>query len=232
MTVARRYAILTAYEGRRGGVRGFWERNAMSGMPPSASALSGSTSSSLIVRAIAHDRDAWRRLSALYGPLVYRWARQANLQSQDAADVVQEVFGSVAANLARFHGDRPGDSFRGWLWTITRNKVRDHYRRLAARQEQDGSAAQTRLLEAAAPTDDTSIPVAGANIDLAHRLLSLVEGDFEPRTWQAFWRTAVDGLAAREAAEQLGMTVGSVYMAKSRVLARLRDELSGLIDEG
>ncbi|OYV89024.1 MAG: hypothetical protein B7Z73_07380 [Planctomycetia bacterium 21-64-5] len=110
--------------------------------------------------------------------------------------------------------------------------MRDHYRRLAARQEQDGSAAQTRLLEAAAPTDDTSIPVAGANIDLAHRLLSLVEGDFEPRTWQAFWRTAVDGLAAREAAEQLGMTVGSVYMAKSRVLARLRDELSGLIDEG
>lgn len=203
----------------------------MSGMPPSASAPAGSTSSSLIVRAIAHDRDAWRRLSALYGPLVYRWARQANLQSQDAADVVQEVFASVAANLARFQGDRPGDSFRGWLWTITRNKVRDHYRRLAARQEQDGSAAQARLLEAAEPTGDTSVPIAQATIDLAHRLLLLVEGDFEPRTWQAFWRTTVDGLAAREAAEQLGMSVGAVYMAKSRVLARLRDELSGLIDE-
>lgn len=204
----------------------------MSGMPPSASALAGSTSSGLIARAVARDRDAWRRLSILYGPLVYRWARQANLQSPDAADVVQEVFASVVANLARFQGDRPGDSFRGWLWTITRNKVRDYYRRLAARQELDGSAAQARLLEAAEPTGDTSVPIAQARIDLAHRLLSLVEGDFEPRTWQAFWRTTVDGLTAREAAEQLGMTVGAVYMAKSRVLARLRDELSGLIDEG
>ena len=195
--------------------------------PPTAT--SGSTSSSLIARAAAHDADAWRRLSALYAPLVYRWARQASLQSQDAADVLQEVFRNVATHLARFHRDRPGDSFRGWLWTITRNKVRDHYSRRAARAEDDGALAQALLNEAAEPlSDDSAMPASDANLDLAHRVLSLVQGDFEPRTWQAFWRTTVDGLAARDVADELGMTVGAVYMAKSRVLGRIREELSGL----
>jgi RNA polymerase sigma-70 factor, ECF subfamily len=203
----------------------------MSGMPPSASVLTGSTSSSLIVRAIARDADAWRRLSALYAPLVYRWARRANLQSHDAADVVQEVFRGVATHLADFRRDRPGDSFRGWLWTITRNKVRDHYRRRAARQEDDGAAAQARLQEAAEATDDdTSAPATDANMELAHRVLSLVQGDFEPRTWQAFWRTAINGASPRDVGDELSMTIGAVYMAKSRVLARIRQELTGLME--
>lgn len=193
-------------------------------LPPAT----GSTSSSLLRRALARDADAWCRLSAIYAPLVYRWARQGHLQSQDAADVVQEVFRNVASHLADFHRDRPGDSFRGWLFSITRNKVRDHYRRLVARHEDDGSAAQTRLLIMADPASDDSLPPVSERLELAHRLLSVVEGDFEPRTWQAFWRTAVDGLAARDAADELGVSLGAVYTAKSRVLARLREELAGL----
>src|SRR5579884_1420898 len=83
-------------------------------MPTSVvpASATGSTSASLIKRAIARNADAWRRMSALYGPMVYRWARQSGLQSQDAADVVQEVFRSVATHLAGFHRDHPGDSFR------------------------------------------------------------------------------------------------------------------------
>lgn len=198
-------------------------------MPTSVvpASATGSTSSSLIERAIARDDDAWRRLSAFYGPMAYRWARQAGLQSQDAADVVQEVFGSVATHLAGFHRDHPGDSFRGWLWTITRNKVRDHYRRRAARAEDDGAAAQARLSQAAESISDSSAQPADALIGLAQRVLALVQGDFAPRTWQAFWRTTVDGIVAREVARDLGMSVGAVYMAKSRILARLREELTG-----
>lgn len=181
---------------------------------------------------MARDADAWRRLSALYAPLVYRWSRRAGLQSQDAADVVQEVFRNVATHLARFRHDRPGDSFRGWLWTITRNKVRDHFRRRAARHEDDGAAAQALLDQAAeSVSDDTGDPLTEAGIELAQRLLRMVEGDFEPRTWQAFWRTTIDGLSAREVAVELGMSIGAVYMAKSRVLARIREELEGL-EEG
>jgi RNA polymerase sigma-70 factor (ECF subfamily) len=189
----------------------------------------GSTSSSLIERAVAHDAEAWRRLSALYAPMVYRWARQTGLQSQDAADMVQEVFRSIATHLPGFHRDHPGDSFRGWLWTITRNKVRDHYRRRTARTEDDGAAAQARLQELAESiSDDSALPVANAQLDLARRVLTMVQADFEPHTWQAFWKTTIDAATARDVAAELGMSVGAVYMAKSRVLARIREELAGL----
>jgi RNA polymerase sigma-70 factor (ECF subfamily) len=98
----------------------------MSGVGQSAE-FSGSTSSSLLERAKSRDPDAWRWLAEFYGPLVYNWARAAGLQPSDAADVAQEVFRSVSVKLADFRHDRTHDSFRGWLWTITRNKVRDYH---------------------------------------------------------------------------------------------------------
>src|SRR5262245_4007027 len=85
----------------------------------------GSTASTLLRKVRGQTPGAWERLFDLYSPLVYHWARQAGLQEADAADVVQEVFRSVVLHLPGFRRERPGDSFRGWLWTITQNKLHD-----------------------------------------------------------------------------------------------------------
>src|SRR5262249_40117518 len=91
-------------------------RSAMNRSDYRAADAPGSTSTSLLQRLRARDPVAWERLCQIYGPLVYRWARSSGLQDTDAADVVQEVFRSVAVSLDHFHHDAPTDSFRGWLW--------------------------------------------------------------------------------------------------------------------
>jgi RNA polymerase sigma-70 factor (ECF subfamily) len=94
-----------------------------------------STSSSLLRRVREHDQDAWRRLSDLYGPVIYNWCRRAGLQPADASDATQDVFRGVMTGIAQLRHGQPGDSFRGWLSAITRYKVQDHFRsrRSAAR---------------------------------------------------------------------------------------------------
>ena len=193
-----------------------------------------STSTSLIARVKDRDAEAWQRLVDLYGPLVYQWSRQSGIRSDEAADVFQEVFIAVAANVADFRRDRPGDSFRGWLWTITRNKVRDHFRRRGARPEaQGGTKAQERMAQnpdsLAEPSPDE--PEAAADNGLEHRALELVRAGVEERTWRAFWSLAVDGRTAAEVAEELDMNVRTVYEAKYRVLRMLRQELNDLMDQ-
>jgi len=91
--------------------------------------LSGSTSPSLLARAQANQATAWEQLVDLYAPLVYHWCRRAGLGAEDTADVFQEVFRAVARHLPNFRRERAGDTFRGWLRTIARNKIHDHYRR-------------------------------------------------------------------------------------------------------
>ena len=88
----------------------------------------GSTSSGLLHRVKAGQAEAWGRLIDIYAPLIYDWCRHSGLQSQDAADVGQEVFATVARRIAEFRKEQPTSSFRGWLWTVTRNKIRDHFR--------------------------------------------------------------------------------------------------------
>ena len=94
----------------------------------------GSTSSSLLERLKAHDQDAWQRLVRLYGRLVLYWCRKTNIPQADREDVFQEIFRSVARHVAEFRRDRPGDSFRGWLHSITQSKIADHFRRCQGSQ--------------------------------------------------------------------------------------------------
>lgn len=194
----------------------------------------GSTSASLIARIRRHDGEAWRRLIESYGPLVYGWARQAGLQSSDAADVMQETFRSVAKSIDVFERNAPGDSFRGWLWTITRNKIRDHFRRLDKRREAHGTPVELLLQQIPEqPPDElgSSAAIDGASVRLVRAAVDEVKGEFETRTWQAFWQVTVEEQSAAEAAASLNMSVGALYVAKSRVLRRLREVLSGLLDE-
>lgn len=196
---------------------------------PPLTATSGSTSTSLIARVKSRDPAAWNRLVDLYGPLVYRWSRAAGVPAGDAPDVVQEVFRLVYGHVGEFRRQREGDSFRGWLWTIARNQSRDYFRRRAHRRPATGgSEAHERLLEIPQPESlDANEVVAGeARHHLLHRGLELIRVEFEEPTWQAFWRTTVDGVPAIEAAADLGLSPGAVRQAKYRVLRRLRQELA------
>ena len=198
-----------------------------SGSPPP------STSRSLLERVKAHDAAAWDRLVTLYAPLVFHWCRRWDLQEHDVADVFQEVFQAVARHISRFRKAGAGDTFRGWLRTITRNKVHDHFRRLGREPGGvGGTDAQRRLsqLPARQPPDEDPGGGEDAERSLFYRGLDLIRGEFEERTWQAFWRTAVEGRLPRDVGDELGMSPGAVRVAKSRVLQRLREELGDLMD--
>ena len=193
--------------------------------------MEGSTSSSLIRRVQSRDRDAWRQLTDLYGPLVFHWCRRMGLHGEDAADVFQEVFASVATAVERFDPRHERGKFRGWLWTITRHKVRDHWRRCRQQpRAQGGTDAQLRLAELADPfTDDSQDPSdQSETASLFHRALRMIEAEFEPRTWQAFWKATVEGQDTAQIAAHLGVSPAAVRQAKSRVLRRLRRVLGDL----
>ena len=177
------------------------------------------------------DQDAWARLVRLYGPLIGYWAGRRRVAGADAEDVAQEVFQAVAAGLADFRRDRPGDSFRGWLHGITGFVLLRHADRAAGRE---GAVGGTLALEniqnlPAAAHDDEVNPPAEVSA-LYRRGLELVRGEFEARTWRAFWEHVVDGRSPADVAADLGVSSAAVRQAKSRVLRRLREELGDLID--
>ena len=187
------------------------------------------TSLSLLDRARHHDEPSWQRLVTLYGPLVEHWCRRGGARPEDAADLAQEVFLAVSQGLERFERRGPG-SFRAWVRGITRHKLLDCSRR-AERQAAaaGGSTALERLHDIPDPqpvSDEDADEMSG----LYRRALDLIRGEFEERTWQAFWLTAVEGREAPAAAAELGMSPVAVRIARSRVLARLRAEADELID--
>jgi RNA polymerase sigma-70 factor (ECF subfamily) len=187
------------------------------------------TSPTLLDRVRANEGDAWQRFVRLYSPLVYSWAKRCGLPNQDAADVLQEVFHSVAKNITTFR-ITPTGSFRGWLWAITRNKVRDHFR-VSEATPVGGSEMQHRLQEI--PEDEPeswSTDGESSRVGVVSRAAELIRGDFEHHTWQAFWRLTVENHVARDIATDLNMSVDAVYQAKARVLRRLREELGGLME--
>jgi RNA polymerase sigma-70 factor (ECF subfamily) len=200
------------------------QTSANAGEPPSSNA----TSRSLLERLKADEAAAWDRLVTLYAPLVFHWCQRWSLGEPDRADILQEVFQAVFLHIADFRKERRGDSFRGWLRRITRNKVLDHFRRLGREpQGVGGSDAQTRLTQLPFPQspEEDSNGDASAELGLFRRALDLIRQEFTERTWQAFWRTAVEGQSPQDVAALLSMSAGAVRVAKCRVLHRLREEL-------
>ncbi len=152
------------------------------------SGASSSTSSGLLQRVKAQDPEAWRRLTRLYSPLVYSWCRRYELSAEDSADVLQEVFRAVYSGIERFRSDRPGDTFRGWLWAIAKNKIRDHFRSRQGLPDAKGGTEAYRQLENLpdCPRGEDSIDQGSFVGSVGHRALELMKVDFEERTWQAF----------------------------------------------
>jgi RNA polymerase sigma-70 factor (ECF subfamily) len=195
----------------------------------SRASAGGSTSRSLLANAQHDDPAAWERLVRLYAPLVASWCRRQGVAEQDVVDVLQEVFAAVAGHLEHFQKRGPADTFRGWLATIARNKVRDHFRRRRSEPAAAGGTEATfrfqqiAALQAAADGPGfLDAPVFGRVLGQA---LDTIRGEFQEQTWMAFWSVVIEGRATPDVAADLGMQPGTVRVAKSRVLRRLRHEL-------
>jgi RNA polymerase sigma-70 factor (ECF subfamily) len=194
-----------------------------------------SLSTSLLLRVVALEPEAWERLVRLFGQTIYRRCRRRGLSPEEAADLLQEVFLAAAKSVARFRRDGPGASFRAWLWGIARHKLKDHWEaRANGPAAQGGTDAQRRLAELAAgdEQDQANDERGGEEAGLVRRAVDLVRSEFEERTWQAFWRFEVDGLPAAEVAGELGMTPNAVHIAVYRVRKRLREEFGDLFGSG
>jgi RNA polymerase sigma-70 factor (ECF subfamily) len=169
--------------------------------------------------------DAWGRFVELYTPLLLYWARKRGLQPHDAADLVQDVFTTLVQKLPEFTYDRR-KSFRNWLRTVLVNKWRDRQRRHAL----PVTAGAEALAEIAAPDDRDAFWEGEHRRHLLRRALELMQAEFTPATWKACWEFAAEGRPAADVAAELGISENAVYIAKSRVFRRLRQELDGLLD--
>jgi RNA polymerase sigma-70 factor (ECF subfamily) len=193
---------------------------------------STSMSSSLLQRLQAQDGGAWERVVHVYGPTVYGWCRYEGLSQQDAEDVGQEVWVAVARTIAGFRRAHPGDSFRGWLYTVTHNKIYDFRKRNRCRaQAAGGTTARQVLMQLPDPASSASAPAPPSPKvqNFFRRALELIRGEFADGTWRAFLLVVVDERRPADVAEELGKSLGAIYVAKSKVLQRLRAEFADLI---
>lgn len=189
---------------------------------------------SLLVRLCdARDDAAWSQFVEIYAPLVYGFARKHGLQDADAADLTQDVLQAVSGGIRNFDYDPRRGTFRGWLFTVVRNKLRN----FLAVQDRPGRGsgdtdAQHRLQELPAREEDQS---AWWDEEYERRVFAWAaeqaRGAFSEATWQAFWQTAIEGKTGPQAAQALGMSVAAVYLAKGRVMNRLKDIIRQTLDE-
>jgi len=196
--------------------------------------LSQSTHASLLRRLKANDQDAWRVVVRLYAPLVYYWFGQYGVRQEDRADVFQEIFRAVARNIEKFRWDESGHTFRGWLHTITRSKITDHYRRNQRHAAAMGGSDAKQQMHQFPDLLDESDPGQSESTEsaqLVKQILMVMQERFELKTWKAFWKMTIDGLTATEAGEDLDMKPDAVRRAKYRVLKRLRDEFGDFLEE-
>ena len=183
------------------------------------------TRASLLVR-LRDPRDgaAWGEFVDLYAPLVYGYLRKQGLQDADAADLSQEVLGAVAGAVGRLEYDPRRGAFRNWLFTVVRRKLSNWRAGQGSRARGSGDTATYRLLEQCPVAESVE---AEWEAEWERRLFAWaceqVRRSVTDVTWRAFWRTAVEGQAGKQVAADLGLTVAAVYLARSRVLARLRE---------
>lgn len=178
------------------------------------------------------DRAAWEQFVRLYTPFIHGWLRRSRVSAADADDLVQEVLTVVVQELPQFRHDGRTGAFRCWLRRVTAHRLRSLWR---SRQGQARGSGDSGVLQMLDQLENPDSPLSRRWDEehdhyLAGRLLQVVENDFEPTTWQAFRRLALEDASAAEVARDLGMTVNAVLLARARVLRRLRQEVKGLID--
>ncbi len=186
------------------------------------------TRRSLLVRLReARDDAAWAEFIAIYDPLVYRLARRRGFQDADARDLCQDVLRAVAGAIDRWDPDPARGSFRGWLFRIARNLMLNYLVSQRKHPAGTGDSDLHLMLEAhlAVDPEDSVLFDTEYKRILFHRAADSIRHEFSETTWQAFWLTGVESIETKEVAQRLTLSTGAVYIARSRVLARLRERV-------
>jgi RNA polymerase sigma-70 factor (ECF subfamily) len=163
--------------------------------------------------------------------MVLFWCGRGGVAPGEVGDVAQEIFVAASQGLERFHRDRPGDTFRGWLRGISRNQILLYFRKSEGQARAEGGEMAQRRMDSI--IDPLSEPVEGEPIQIKQfyrRAVEQVRSEFEERTWQAFWLTVIDCRSPADLAAELGMSMAAIRQAKSRVLRRLKQEMGQLIE--
>jgi|688.fasta_scaffold10591_5 RNA polymerase sigma-70 factor (ECF subfamily) len=204
------------------------------------------TNDQLIVRAKnSQDAEAWEELVSVYRPVLYRMARRHHLSHENAEDVIQSVFLSVSRAIPKWQASDQGPRFRNWLGRITRNCILN----VLSRARPDQATGSTSIIEAlhsivehnglAGDKDLSNSPMSGILLqdirsEAIRRAASLIQKDFSKQTWEIFQAVAIEGQEPKEVAQAFGVSVGTVYACRCRVIAKLRtktEELSHLWEE-
>lgn len=204
------------------------------------------TNDQLILRAKnSQDAEAWEELVSVYRPVLYRMARRHQLSHENAEDVIQSVFLSVSRAIPKWQASAHGPRFRNWLGRITRNCILNILNR--ARPDQaTGSTSMLEVLQSL--TEDrnaindshlsndpmSEILIQDIRLEAIRRAASLIQKDFSKQTWEIFRAVAIEGQEAKEVAKAFGVSAGTIYACRCRVIAKLRrktEELSHLWED-
>lgn len=187
---------------------------------------------SLLGKMHGRDARAWDEFARIYESAIHAYCLSRGLQDADANDITQEVMRAVDGRLAESWTRRSATdvgSFRAWLFRVARNMCVDRFRALARRETATGDSLVAKRL---AETPDEHVESEALESEyrraLLHRAAELVRPRVQAKSWQAFWRTAVEGASAERVARELGMSIGALYTAKCRVLARIKDTVARL----
>ncbi len=167
------------------------------------------------------DASAWEQFVTLFGPLMHRWALLLGARGPDAEDLVQDVFVVLYRHLPGFRYD-PQRSFRAWLRTVI------HHAWLKRRRPPTQSLDEAP--EPAVPDPVPELAESEYRAQLVSQALRIIQTDFQPTTWKVFWELAVVGRSGTDVAREFGLSVNAAYLARTRVVSRLRQELDGLLD--
>jgi RNA polymerase sigma-70 factor (ECF subfamily) len=190
------------------------------------------TRQSLLLRAQTGETDAWKDLTDLYRPLIVGWLSRQGVPAHDVEDLTQEVLLKVVKHLPSFQHSGQRGAFRSWLRTIVCGRTADYWRAIDTSAQASGGSGAIIVLHDIADPDSALNRQWDEDHDryVLNCLLLLMEEEFEPLTIQAFRRLALDGASGADTARELGLSVAAAYVAKSRVLHRIRQEADGLID--
>lgn len=192
-----------------------------------------STRASLLVRLRDHtDADAWSQFVDIYSPLIFSFARRCRLQESDAADLVQEVMGEVAKSISRFEYDPEVGRFRSWLYKIAKRTSSRIQQRQLRQPKGTGDSRAVQLLGNQPDQHDDLQQLWDHEYQqqLVDWATTQIRDQFRENTWRAFWLTSVEEQPPQEVAKLTGLSVGAVYVAKSRVMKRLAEKIREIDD--
>ncbi len=191
-----------------------------------------STRATLLVRMRdPEDERAWAEFVELYAPIMYNFVAKRGLQKADVEDVVQNALRAFAGAIQRFEYDPEKGTFRSWLFRVLRTKLADHYRKLKVHEQGTGRSTVMRVIEETPSESEEADWDTEYHQHVFQWAVKRVRPQVSEQTWQAFWMTAVSERDAGEVAKELGMERGAVYVAKSRVIARMKRAVESIAGE-